>query len=288
MKLMLCAHMDEVGVMIKSIDNNGWLRFDTVGGMDERILVSKPVLVGPNKINGVIGAKAIHLQEPKERKIPLKTKNLYIDIGAKNKEDAEKYVKIGDYVAFNSQYMNLSDEVVSGKAFDDRVGCYIISQLLKRQYEVNVIGAFTVQEEIGLRGSAVAANRVKPDAAIVIEGTFASDVPGTNEEFYSTRMGEGPAITLMDNTFIAQRKRVDRILEVARKHRIPCQLRKTAVGGTDAGRIHKTGDGIPTVVISVPCRYIHSPVSLVNLKDIENATALIDALILDYQERGVD
>lgn len=285
-KLMLCAHMDEVGAMVKNIDNNGWLRFDTVGGIDERVLVSKAVFVGPEKVKGVIGAKAIHLQEPGERKIPLKIKNLFIDIGAKNKEDAGKYVKIGDYISFNTEFRHLSEEIIAGKALDDRVGCYIISRLLKNHYDISVIGAFTVQEEIGLRGSAVAANKIKPDIAIVIEGTFASDVPGTDEEYYSTCMGQGPAITLMDNTFIADRKCVNRIAEVASKAGIVFQFRKAAVGGTDAGRIHTSVDGIPTAVVSIPCRYIHSPLSLANINDINGAIELVNALIVDYQERG--
>ncbi|ADL07923.1 M42 family metallopeptidase [Thermosediminibacter oceani] len=285
-KIMLAAHMDEVGLMITSIGKNGWLKFDTVGGIDDRILVSKTVLIGPKKVKGVIGAKAIHLQEPKERETALKSKNLYIDIGAKDKEDAEKKVKVGDYAVFDSQFERIGD-LIKAKALDDRVGCYIITEILKKNYDLTIAGAFTVQEEIGLRGSAVAAYAIEPDVAIVIEGTFAADVPENKEEGYSTTLDKGPAVTLMDKTYIADRRLVDRVIQVAERKGIPCQLRRTAFGGTDAGRIHTTKEGIPTIVISVPCRYIHSPAGLASLTDIQNTIALIDALIIDFQERGL-
>nr|PZN02874.1 MAG: aminopeptidase [Bacillota bacterium] len=285
-KVMLAAHMDEVGLMITSIGKNGWLKFDTVGGIDDRILVSKTVVIGPNKVKGVIGAKAIHLQEPKERETALKSKNLYIDIGAKDREDAEKLVKIGDFAAFDSKYEEMGD-IVKAKALDDRVGCYVITEILKRNYDLALCGAFTVQEEIGMRGATVAAYALEPDIAIVLEGTFAADVPDTKEEGYSTTVGMGPAITLMDRTFIADRKLVDRVLQVAERNNIKCQLRRTAFGGTDAGKIHLTKEGIPTIVISVPCRYIHSPASLASMSDIQNTIALVDALIKDFQERGI-
>lgn len=285
-KVMLAAHMDEVGLMISSIGKNGWLKFDTVGGIDDRILVSKTVVIGPNKVKGVIGAKAIHLQEPKERETALKSKNLYIDIGAKDREDAEKLVKIGDFAAFDSKYEEMGD-MVKAKALDDRVGCYVITEILKRNYDLALCGAFTVQEEIGMRGATVAAYALEPDIAIVLEGTFAADVPDTKEEGYSTTVGMGPAITLMDRTFIADRKLVDRVLQVAERNNIKCQLRRTAFGGTDAGKIHLTKEGIPTIVISVPCRYIHSPASLASMSDIQNTIALVDALIKDFQERGI-
>ncbi|TYP59862.1 M42 family metallopeptidase [Thermosediminibacter litoriperuensis] len=286
-KIMLAAHMDEVGLMITSIGKNGWLKFDTVGGIDDRILVSKTVVIGPQKVKGVIGAKAIHLQEPKERETALKSKNLYIDIGAKDKEDAEKKVKVGDYAVFDSQFERIGSDLIKAKALDDRIGCYIITEILKKDYDLVISGAFTVQEEIGRRGSAAAAYAIEPDMAIVIEGTFAADVPENKEEGYSTTLGKGPAVTLMDKTYIADRRLVDRVLQVAERKGIPCQLRRTAFGGTDAGSIHTTKEGIPTIVISVPCRYIHSPAGLASLTDIQNAIDLIDALIIDFQERGL-
>lgn len=284
--LMLCAHMDEVGFMIKYIENNGLLRFDTVGGIDKRILVSKNVVVGSNKIKGVIGAKAIHLQDPNEREIPLKSKNLYIDIGAKDREDAETKVKIGDYAVFDTEFSSV-DNIIIGKALDDRIGCYIILEILKKTYNVPITGVFTVQEEIGLRGSAVAAYTVNPDFAIVVEGTFASDIPDTKEEEYCTTLGKGPAITFMDRTYIAEKNLINWIIEVADNHNIPYQYKRTTFGGTDGGRIYTTYQGIPTVIFSVPCRYIHSPVAIANFKDIEHTISLIDVIIHYVQERGI-
>lgn len=287
LELMLCAHMDEVGLMIRSIDKNGWLKFDTVGGIDDRILVSKQVVIGPQKVKGVIGAKAIHLQEPKEREIPLKSKNLYIEIGAKDREDAEQKVKIGDFAVFDTEFEVLGNDIVKGKALDDRIGCYIIAETLKKNPGYSITGAFTVQEEIGVRGSAVVSYRINPDVAIVVEGTFASDVPETKEENYSTTVGKGPAVTIMDMTYVANKKLVTRVLELADSKGIPCQLRRSAFGGTDGGRIHTTRDGIPTIIISVPCRYIHSPVSLSSLTDIKHTMELLEAIILDLEERGL-
>jgi len=286
-ELMLCAHMDEVGLMIRSIDKNGWLKFDTVGGIDDRVLVSKQVTVGPKKVKGVIGAKAIHLQEPKEREIPLKSKSLYIDIGAKDKDDAEKKVNIGDFATFETMFEEFGDGLIKGKALDDRVGCYIVAETLKKNLGYSITGAFTVQEEIGIRGSAVVSYGINPDVAIVVEGTFASDVPETKEENYSTTIGQGPAVTIMDMTYIAGKELATRVLEVADKKGIPCQLRRSAFGGTDGGRIHTTREGIPTIIISVPCRYIHSPVSLASLSDIKHTMELLEAIILDLKERGL-
>jgi putative aminopeptidase FrvX len=285
-KLMLCAHMDEVGLIIKHIENNGLLRFDTVGGIDDRILVSKNVIIGPNKIKGVIGAKAIHLQEPKERETPLKSKNLYIDIGAKDKEDAGKKVKIGNYAVFDTEFTS-ADNIIMGKAFDDRIGCYVIAEILKKIYDIPITGVFTVQEEIGLRGSAVAAYAVNPDFAIVVEGTFASDVPDTKEEAYCTTLGKGPAITFMDMTYVAQKDLINWVIQIAENHNIPYQYKRAAFGGTDGGRIYITREGIPTIIFSVPCRYIHSPAAIANAEDIMHTISLIDIIIRNIKERGI-
>jgi len=285
-KLMLCAHMDEVGFMIKHIESNGFLRFDIIGGIDDRILLSKNVVIGPNKIKGVIGAKAIHLQEPKEREAPLKSRELFIDIGAKNKEDAEKQVKIGDYAVFDTEFSSTGN-IIKGKALDNRIGCYVVSQILKKSYDVPITAVFTVQEEIGLRGSAVATYKVNPDFAIVVEATFASDVSDTKEESYCTMLGEGPAITFMDMTYIAEKELVNWVTKIAKHYNIPYQYKRTTFGGTDGGRIYTTRNGIPTIIFSVPCRYIHSPVALANLEDINHTISLIDKIILHVKERGV-
>jgi endoglucanase len=273
-KLMIAAHMDEVGLMIVSIENNGLLKFRAVGGIDNRVLVSKHVVIGENKINGIIGAKAIHLQKRNERTIPLAMEQLYIDIGAKTKEEAEKNIKIGDYVAFVSEYLEMGDDYAKGKAFDDRVGCAVLIEILKHQFDMPIYAVFTVQEEIGLRGATVAAYTVNPDLALIIEGTTASDVIGTDSKYYVTQLGKGPAISIMDRGMIANPIFNKYITNIANNYNIPLQIREGATGGNDAGKIHLHKEGIITGVISIPVRYIHSTNSVINLKDYQNLIVL--------------
>ena len=205
-KVMLSAHMDEVGFIITKIDDNGMLKFATVGSIDSRILPSKKVRIGDDAIPGVLGIKAIHLQEPAERKRAVKAKQMYIDIGAKNKDDAEKLVKLGDYAVFDSELVYFGDNKVKGKALDDRVGCLALIEALKGTYPYDLYACFTVQEEVGLRGAKVAAYSIQPDIGLVIEGTTCSDVPGVEPHSHSTRMGEGPAISIADLASYSNKK----------------------------------------------------------------------------------
>lgn len=268
-KVMLAAHMDEVGLMVKAIDDKGFIKFEKVGSVDERILVSKQVLIGKNKVPGVIGAKAIHLQEPDERTVPLKVNQLYIDIGVKTKEEGEKLVKRGDYIAFNSEYIEFGKNLVKAKALDDRIGCAVLIDLLKEDYNVNLYGVFTVQEEIGLRGAKVAAYSVNPDFAIVFEGTVCSDITEVPDAEHITKLGKGPALSLMDSYTIFSRELNKRIHETAVDNNIDIQYRQPSPGGNDAGSIHLTKEGVPCAALSVPCRYIHSPSSIMSLDDFE-------------------
>ncbi|WP_350344933.1 M42 family metallopeptidase [Proteinivorax tanatarense] len=286
-KIMLAAHMDEVGLMVTSIEPNGLLRFKPVGGLDVRVLVSKPVVIGSKMIKGVIGAKPIHLQQSSERKNALGYSQLYIDIGASSKEEASKVVEIGDYVSFDTQFSKISDCLVKGKAFDDRVGCYILAEILKKDYPFPIYGAFTVQEEVGLRGATVAAYNVQPDLAIVLEGTSASDVPESDKHRFSTTMGKGPALSVMDASIIVDKNLLKEIVKVADDFDIKYQFRQTAVGGNDAGKIKLTRDGIDTFTISMPCRYIHSPVSFLNLNDLESGINLVDKILGKIAQGGV-
>lgn len=274
-KVMLAAHMDEVGLMVKSIDDGGFIKFVVAGGMDERILVSKQVLIGKNKIPGVIGAKAIHLQEPDERNTPLKSKQLYIDIGAKSKEEAEKLVKKGDYIAFNSEYIEFGNNLVKAKALDDRAGCAAIIEIFKEEYDATLYAVFTVQEEIGLRGATVAAYAVDPDFAIVIEGTLCSDITEVPEASQITKLGAGPALSLMDSRTLFSKELNKRIYNIAKENNIYIQYRQPSPGGNDAGAIHITKEGIPCAALSVPCRYIHSPSSVMSKDDFEGCKKII-------------
>jgi putative aminopeptidase FrvX len=273
--VMLCSHMDEIGMMITAIEKNGLLKFKVVGGIDQRTLVSKTVKIGKHKIGGVIGAKAIHLQEPEERKKALKSKDLYIDIGAKDKEEAESLVKIGDFATFDSIGRLFGENLFKGKALDNRAGNTVLVDVLKAERtKLPIFGVFTVQEEIGLRGSAIAANFVKPDLAVVLETTHAADTPETESYESITSLGNGPALTVMDMTFIRDKKLLGMLIKTAERKGIPYQFKRAVSGGTDAGRIHISQNGVPTVIISIPCRYLHSASSVVNLNDIDNTLKL--------------
>lgn len=287
-RLMLAAHMDEVGLIVVDIDGSGLIKFKKVGGIDDRVLLSKPVLVGPDKVRGVIGAKAIHLQKPEERGKTLTVDQLYIDIGAGSEEEAKKLVKPGDYIAFATAPRPVGEEAYMGKALDDRVGCYLLAELLKEDLPLSVWAAFTVQEEVGLRGAGVAAYRIKPDLALVLEVTAAADVADNPEHLQSTVLGKGPVLTFMDRTFISNQKVLDFILGTAKDAGIPCQLRRFTSAGTDAGRISITGSGIPAGVISIPCRYLHGPRSLLNLKDVERAGKLLRLLLKSLAKGGLE
>lgn len=271
----LAAHMDEVGLMVKGIDPSGLVRFTPIGGVDARILVSKRVLIGAQNISGVIGAKAIHMQKPDERTKALTIDDLYIDLGCRDQKDAETHVSIGDYIAFDSTYTEFGKNRIKAKALDDRVGCYLIIELLKQTHNIDMTAIFTVQEEIGLRGAEVAANQVDAELAIVLEGTTCSDVSDVDPHLQVTELDKGPAISIMDRTSIYQRKWLDALIQTADENEIPWQYRKTAFGGNDAGKFHLANTGTPCVSMAVPCRYIHSPVSVLSKDDVNNAKKLL-------------
>jgi putative aminopeptidase FrvX len=283
LKVMVAAHMDEVGLMITHIDEEtGALRFRPVGGIDDRILLSKVVLIGNDRLPGVIGVKPVHLLKDEERRQVVKVEQMTIDIGAKTKEEAEKAVKIGDYAVFATSFRQLTEDglrTVKGKAFDDRAGCAVLIEVLKQRYPFDLYPVFTVQEEVGLRGARVAAYAVEPDAAFVLEGTICDDLPKKKDVSPTTRLGAGPAITIMDRSFIADRGLVKLLVETAEELGIPYQFKQPGLGGTDAGAVHLAKEGIPSVAVSVPCRYIHSPVCLLSLNDLENTVCLMKAAL---------
>ncbi|GFN37128.1 M42 family metallopeptidase [Tepidimicrobium xylanilyticum] len=283
-KLMITAHMDEVGLMITDIDNEGLLKFTTVGGIDKRILVSKPVSVGNNKILGVIGAKPIHLQKREEWQKALNVDQLYIDIGAKNREEAEKLVSIGDYVSFDSQYIEFGENLVKAKALDNRVGCSLLIELIKATKDVSFYGVFTVMEEIGLIGAGPAAYSIDPDISIILEGTLCYEVPKMDEHLVPTYLNKGPAISIMDRTTIYNREFRTKITKIAEKNNIPYQYRKTSMGGNDSGKIHTTKEGSITATLSVPCRNIHSPTSIMSKTDYKNTFKLLTAILTEYKK----
>lgn len=274
LKVMLAAHMDEVGLIATNVDEDGYILFKKAGGIDDRVLMAKRVVIGKNKINGVIGSKPVHLLKKEDLKKVVEYNKLYIDIGAENKKDAGKLVKIGDPIYFATKFKENGYNFI-GKALDDRVGCSIILDMLKKDFSFSLYGAFTVQEEVGLRGARVVAHDTNPDVCIVLEGTFASDTPDIKEELQIPKFGEGPAVTIADRTVICDPKLVKFFKDTAEKNNIPYQIKRPFTGGTDAGAIHLTKRGIPSGVIALPSRYIHAPASIGNKEDYKNMKNLV-------------
>ena len=288
-QILLSAHMDEVGLMVASVEKSGLLRFYTVGGINEWSLVSKPVIVGKDEIPGVIGAKAIHLQKPDERKKSLQVDQLYIDIGAKNKEDAQQFVCKGDYVTFNTKAESMADDrLISGKALDNRAGCAALLELLQREYPHGFTAVFTVQEEVGLRGARVAAYRVNPEVALVLETTTASDIPEIKKKDHATTIGKGPAFTIRDGSVVAHPRVLECLIETAEKQNRPYQFRQYTGGFTDAGMISQSRTGVKAGVISTPCRYIHTPASLLSKGDWEHLVEIADGFVRSVYEKGLE
>jgi endoglucanase len=281
-RVMLAAHMDEIGFMVTHIESNGLLRFNSVGGVDDRILPGLRVKVGDDHVPGVILWPPIHLN--RDQKVT-KMSNLRIDIGASSKDGVK--VAVGDRIGFDSTFTELSETMVRGKAFDDRVGCAELVEVLQAgPYPVDVLAAFTVQEEVGLRGARVAAQALNPDVAFALEGTTAHDVPNplkepddTTDDNPACRVGDGPVLTVMDRSMITDPRVLDFLRRTAETNDIPYQLKTRLGGGTDAGRIHLANAGVPSGVISVPCRYIHSPAAIMSRTDMAHTVALIKAVL---------
>ena len=277
-KVMVAAHMDEIGFIVTGVNGDGTLRFGKVGGIDDRVLLSKQVLVGQDSVPGVIGYRPIHLIPRAERERVAEASKLVIDIGATNKGGAEKLVKLGDYVSFRTTFEVFGESelrAAKGKAFDDRAGCAVLTELLKEDYAFDLYAAFTAQEEVGLRGAKVAAYAINPEVALILEGTVCDDLPKKKDLSPVTEVGKGPVISFMDRSFIADRRLVKLLLDTATRLGIPHQLKQGAVGGTDAGAIHLTREGVPSAVVSVPVRYIHAPVSLLSLSDLDHTVHLV-------------
>jgi endoglucanase len=283
-RVMLAAHMDEIGLFVKTITKEGFLQFTKVGGIDDRILLGQKVMVHTEKgpLHGIIGSKPPHIQKEEERKKVLTYDELFIDIGAESQEEAKKIgVKIGDPVSFDIRFAKIGNDVVIGKAFDDRVGCAIMIETMKmlKQTECTVYAVGTVQEEVGLRGATVAAFGIYPDVGIALDVTVAGDVPGVKEVEAPVKMRKGPAIEVADMGLITHPKVLRLLVEAAEENNIPYQLETGLPGSTDAARIALTREGVPSGVVSVPTRYIHSPASMASLKDMENAVKLTVAAL---------
>lgn len=275
LRVMLDAHTDEVGFMIIGANEDGLLKFRAVGGIDPRILPGKVITVGHDNVAGVIGLPPVHVSkgDTDVRKI----EQLTIDIGATSKDDALSAAPIGTLATFSTQYRALG-ATAYGKAFDDRAGCAVLIEILRGpRLPVEILAAFTVQEEVGLRGAKVAAHAFDPDTAIAIDCTPANDLPPTLEADASpnTRLGAGPAIYVMTRRDVSDPRLVKHLISVAEAQGIPYQLRQPGGGGTNAGGIIPARSGVPTISVSVPARYIHSPAAVMNLSDLRHTVELV-------------
>ena len=281
-KLMLCAHMDEVGLIIQSITDAGYLRFKFLGGVDRRVVIGKPVWIGEKRIPGIIGLKAYHLvSEEEEKKVP-KLEDLYIDIGARSREEAEAMVELGDFGVFSNECVEFGSGFLKAKAIDDRVGCAVLLKLLEQDLPMDCNFVFTVQEEVGTRGAFGAAFSITPEIAVIFEGTTAADSPALPEHKRVCWPGKGPVLSLVDGGTIYDRELFELLRATAEQHQIPWQVKHYLAGGTDARAIQRTKAGVRNAGISAAVRYLHSPSSVAAVSDFDHMLTLarhfIDAI----------
>lgn len=288
-KLMLSSHMDEVGFMIKSISDDGTLKVASMCGGDTRIMAGRRVLIGRGQelVRGVFALKPIHLVKADDRDSSLPLDELYIDIGAADREEAEKYVAVGDYASFESDYVRFgeNDRMIKAKAIDDRAGCAIMCDLMRELYPVrhtipfDMYFAFTCREELGISGARGAAHLIDPTHALIFESTAVADICSVPDHTVVARQGDGPAISLMDRSTIYDKELTELILSVGKEENIPCQIKKYVSGGNDAGHIHKSRAGVKCAVMSIPSRYIHTASNVIRAEDFMSTYRLALATV---------
>ncbi|MCQ4022045.1 MULTISPECIES: M42 family metallopeptidase [unclassified Ruminococcus] len=278
-KVLLSAHMDEVGFIVTDINSDGTLRLETVGGVDRKAVYGKNVIVGKNCINGVISVKPVHLLKPDEKDTVIPVDKMAVDIGAESREEAIKYVSLGDSVSFVPNY-NDDNGIIMAKALDDRAGCYILTEILRQELEYDITCSFVVQEEIGLRGAKAAAYTIDPDFAIVVEATTASDIPGCDDTNNVCCVGNGAVLSFMDRSTIYDKECLQLALKTAQEKKINVQLKRAVAGGNDAGAIHTSRSGVRTMAVSLPCRYIHSQTGLISAYDLESSFNIVKEMAM--------
>ncbi len=279
-KVALFAHMDEVGFIVTYITDDGFVNVASVGGIDNSALFGKKLTI--NGCVGVAGAKAIHQCSSDEaKKIPEIT-DVSVDFGFESREEAEKYISLGDFGYFKSDFIEFGNDMIKSKALDDRLGCAVMLELLQEKSKINYTCVFTVQEEIGTRGATVSAYTVNPDYAIVIETTTASDIPDTPENKKVCKVGKGAVVSFMDRGTIYNKDLYKKAREIADKNGIANQTKTVVAGGNDASAIHKSAGGIKTIAVSLPCRYIHSSASVGSKVDMESVKSLVNELLEEF------
>jgi putative aminopeptidase FrvX len=289
-KIMLSAHMDEVGFIISFIEENGFLRFDTLGGITDNIMPGQRILLRGDKgyLKGIIGTNPPHIMTAEEQNKIIPKEDLFIDIGAESLNQAQgKGVDIGMMGVFEVKFTDLGDGYFRGKAFDDRAGCAVLAEVFKsmKDSQYNVVAVGSVQEELGMRGARTAAWQVDPDYGLALEGTFVADVPGTRPDRVSSKIKGGPVISILDKTVLTHTTILKTLIKTGRERQIPFQFKKVLVGGTDAGAIHLTKAGVPSGTVAVPCRYIHGPASIIHIDDLKNTIRLVTEFVKDISKR---
>ena len=289
LKVMLAAHMDEIGLLVKTITKEGFLLFTKIGGIDDRVLLAQKVIVCTEKgpLHGIVGSKPPHIQKEVERKKVVTFDDLFVDIGAETEKEARSMgVKIGDVIVFDVRFGKIGKDIVIGKALDDRVGCAVMIEVMKclKKTDCTVYAVGTVQEEVGLRGATTSAFGIDPDVGIALDVTVAGDMPFLREGDAPIRMRKGPSVSVADSGLITHPKVLRLLVDAAEEDKIPYQLETGLQGSTDAARIALTREGVPSGVISVPTRYIHSATSMLSLQDTENVIKLAVAAIQKIQK----
>jgi len=298
-RVLIAGHIDEVGFIVAGLTKEGFLKFNPLGGWFSQVLLGQRVLIRTRKgekVPGVIAAKPPHLLKPEEQKKVVELGDMFIDVGASSQEEVEKMgIRIGDPIVPDSAFTLIRDGTVAmGKAFDDRVGAFIAMEVVrylkekKLRHPNTVIGAATVQEEVGLRGARTTAHLAEPEVAFIAEVDIAGDVPGIKPEQAPAKMGKGPSLLTMDRTMIPNQPLLEFVMKIADQEGIPYQLSQVPRGGTDGGPIHLNRAGCPTLVIGVPTRHIHSHVGIINLDDVENAIKLLVAAVKSLDRRTVE
>lgn len=276
-RLMISAHMDEVGFIVTDITSSGMLKFECVGGINDSAVFARQVLVGKDKLPGVVCSKPIHLLKSDEKGKNPPPEALVIDIGARDREQALEHVRPGDSIIFDSIFDSNDGRIIS-KAIDDRFGCLVLIEMLRSELPYDMYFCFCVQEEVGLRGSAAAAFSVAPDSAIVIEATTAADIPGNEGESRVCCVGGGAVVSFMDRSTIYDKEYYELAMKLAKDNNIPAQTKTKIAGGNDAGAIHRSRGGVRTIAVSVPCRYLHAASSLIRTDDAQAVRDLVGLL----------
>ncbi len=283
-KVMISAHMDEIGFIVTFVEETGFLRFDTLGGITNNIMPGQRLLLRGDKgyLKGIIGTKPPHIMTAEEQNKIIPKEDLFIDIGADSIEQAQKKgADVGTLGVFEVEFADIGDGYYRGKAFDDRAGCTVLAEVFKsmKNSPYNLIAVGTVQEELGLRGAKTAAWQVDPDYGLALEGTFVADVPNTRPDRVSSKIKGGPVLTILDSSVFTHPTILRTLIKIGREKSIPFQFKKVPAGGTDAGAIHLTKAGVPSGTVAVPCRYIHGPVSIVHKDDLRNTTRLVTEFV---------